>query len=282
MKTNNEQKRGFTIVELLTVMAVIAILIGLLVPALDLVRRIAKDTKQKAQLHSMDVALEIYKNDFGDYPDSYDGSVPVYNGAQRLTEALVGWDLLGVHPNTKFDTTDNATLYDATDSDNLKARKGPYIKLENAGANLLSDIYDDIAASDNFSGSGLTDSFVLCDVYGRFKNLNTKKKIGAPILYFKADTSETTQDCNDAGGYGDDIYDYTDNLEIIKMEVPQKPPLGPYFGDTTDDDKEFEQMILNDEITTIKRPYRADSYILMSAGFDGEYGTSDDVFNFEK
>jgi hypothetical protein len=24
----------------------------------------------------------------------------------------------------------------------------------------------------------------------------------------------------------------------------------------------------------------ADSYILISAGFDGEYGTSDDVFNF--
>ena len=30
------------------------------------------------------------------------------------------------------------------------------------------------------------------------------------------------------------------------------------------------------------RPYRADSYILMSAGFDGLYGTKDDVFNFEK
>jgi hypothetical protein len=27
------------------------------------------------------------------------------------------------------------------------------------------------------------------------------------------------------------------------------------------------------------RPYRADSYILMSAGFDGLYGTKDDVFN---
>jgi hypothetical protein len=34
------------------------------------------------------------------------------------------------------------------------------------------------------------------------------------------------------------------------------------------------------KITSPARPYRADSYILMSAGFDNEYGTSDDVFNF--
>ncbi len=27
-------------------------------------------------------------------------------------------------------------------------------------------------------------------------------------------------------------------------------------------------------------PIRADSYILMSAGFDGEYGTKDDIYNF--
>ena len=29
------------------------------------------------------------------------------------------------------------------------------------------------------------------------------------------------------------------------------------------------------------RPMRSESFILMSAGFDGVYGTADDVFNFE-
>jgi hypothetical protein len=39
----------------------------------------------------------------------------------------------------------------------------------------------------------------------------------------------------------------------------------------------------NEKITlTDGRPYRADSYILLSAGFDGQYGTPDDIFNFEK
>jgi len=30
------------------------------------------------------------------------------------------------------------------------------------------------------------------------------------------------------------------------------------------------------------RPYRSDSFILLSAGPDGLYGTGDDVFNFDE
>ena len=41
-------------------------------------------------------------------------------------------------------------------------------------------------------------------------------------------------------------------------------------------------MILNKQVTTIKRPYRAGSFILVSAGKDGLYGTADDIFNFTK
>ena len=32
---------------------------------------------------------------------------------------------------------------------------------------------------------------------------------------------------------------------------------------------------------TISRPNRSDSYILISAGFDGLYGTADDICNFD-
>lgn len=46
----------------------------------------------------------------------------------------------------------------------------------------------------------------------------------------------------------------------------------------------FYEEIRNKKIE-IPRPYRADSYILISAGFDGKYGPppdgkTDDVFNF--
>lgn len=44
----------------------------------------------------------------------------------------------------------------------------------------------------------------------------------------------------------------------------------------------FYEMTRNDEITTISRPYRSGSFILVSAGKDGQYGTADDIFNFNK
>ena len=36
----------------------------------------------------------------------------------------------------------------------------------------------------------------------------------------------------------------------------------------------------NDKVSVV-RPFKADSYILISAGWDGEYGTADDVCNFD-
>ena len=67
---NQTSKRAFTIVELLTVMSIIVILIGLLVPALNKVRQYATDVKQKAQFHSMDAAMELFHNEFDAYPPS--------------------------------------------------------------------------------------------------------------------------------------------------------------------------------------------------------------------
>ena len=102
------RKNGFTIIELLTVMGVIAVLIGLLIPALGLVKDNAKRIQQKAQFHGIDVGLEIFKTEFGSYPNSKDNLVPPaseavgYTGANKLAEAMVGLDLLGFHPNAVF------------------------------------------------------------------------------------------------------------------------------------------------------------------------------------
>ncbi|MBA7551883.1 hypothetical protein ES705_44434 [subsurface metagenome] len=78
MKSNVKQSNreaAFTIVELLTVMSIIVILIGLLVPALNKVKQYAYDVKQKAQFHSIEAAIELFNSEFDDYPDSgqYDG-----------------------------------------------------------------------------------------------------------------------------------------------------------------------------------------------------------------
>ena len=100
----SNSKGAFTIVELLTVMSIIVILISLLVPALNKVRRYAREVKQSAQFHAIAVALELFSNEFDGYPDSEpnDGDDIDYCGAMKLTEAMLGQDLLGFHPHSLF------------------------------------------------------------------------------------------------------------------------------------------------------------------------------------
>ena len=64
------QKYGFTLVEILTAIAVVAILLALLIPALTAVQDTAMRVKQRTQFHSIEVALETFSTDTGDYPPS--------------------------------------------------------------------------------------------------------------------------------------------------------------------------------------------------------------------
>lgn len=325
------QNKGFTIVEMLTVMGIIAILIGLLVPALNQVKDYSRQVQQKSQFHSIDVALEMFKTDFGAYPESYDNrgvstQAPVaplaqdinnYGGAQKLAEAMVGMDLLGLHPRSGF-RSDGANYFSYTNSyqwvyntttgiqnvgpdseksgeENIKARK-KYIDMENANAFRMQDVYNtNLSASQGgASGAFLATNYVLCDVYS--KNRTSGKKTGMPILYFKARINYTLQDFSIDGDYTDDIYNYDDNRALVCLGTADVTPvvheLENLTGGVTNAYVNFERMILNRQVQQstitaanpdgIYRPYRADSYILVSAGKDELYGTSDDIFNFEK
>jgi len=298
-----EKRAAFTIVELLTVMSIIVILIGLLVPALSSVKRFAKRVKQQAQFYSIGAALELFGNEEEGYPDTgaRDEANEEYCGALKLCEAMVGQDLLGFHPSSHFrsdltiDGTAATLLYDydpdsqADDpnEENLRSRKGPYLPLENANAYRLWHLY----------GQGQTvdfreDLFVLCDVYSRVTNRVTGKKVGMPILYYKANTSGIRHDPDYLPMPGDsegNIYNYLDNDELVKLGMPWAPGLTHPIcstggttstGDTADPRIFYEKTKNYDIAIEVGRPYRSDSYILLSAGFDGEYGTADDIFNF--
>ena len=59
---------AYTLLELLVVMAVIVVLLGLVLGTARYSRGKAKETAAKSQLHQISVALELYRNDYGQYP----------------------------------------------------------------------------------------------------------------------------------------------------------------------------------------------------------------------
>lgn len=287
MKSNVKQSNreaAFTIVELLTVMSIIVILIGLLVPALNKVKQYAREVKQKAQFHSIDAAIELFNSEFDGYPDSgpLGPDNQPYCGAMKLSEAMMGQDLMGFHPDSTFrsDGWNRAPglpgskwLYPDANSapvayeNSLSTRKGPYLPLENANAYWLEHLYPDIKS---FS----QEHFVLCDVFRRVTNLVTGQKIGMPILYYEANTANTmhnvtTLDLN--------IYNFMDNQAILDLGLPEDQSKEHRLVDPV----RFYMNTKNEKVTTASRPYKADTYILISAGNDGEYGTPDDICNFD-
>jgi len=295
-KRQSVARAAFTIVELLTVMSIIVILIGLLLPALNRVRIYAKEVRQRAQFHSIDAALELFNNEFDGYPPSSakDPKGADYCGAMKLCEAMMGQDMLGFHTNSVYrqdgwdkDQADGGIdLYPQSPlPDNLKARKGPFLPSESANAYSMRDTYgpDVGAALDPCS-------FVLCDVYTRPKP--GAKKTGMPVLYYKANTANNLHyypgppPIGELPLYGDDkgnIYNYFDNHELVWLGKPwvAGSSESPTKKHSLVDPGRFYKNTKSHKITTAIRPYRADSYILLSAGFDGEYGTADDIFNFE-
>ena len=257
-------------------MAVIGLVISLiwivLLSTLVYVMQLVYLVKQNAQFFEIGYALELFKSDFGYYPqsDPMDDEGRHYCGAMKLCEAVMGRDLQGFHPSSKFkaDGLDEsgAFLYNP---DTLEDRKGPYVPEASSNPYRLKDLYGDVGP---FEGN----EYVLCDIFRQVTNNDTGKKIGMPILYYKADTSKTTHDVNDPNN-PENIYDYRDNHALLSLDLPGKPgQRHPLYQNP----KIFYEMTRNYRSTKTNKPQRADTYILLSAGRDGLYGTEDDIPNF--
>jgi type II secretory pathway pseudopilin PulG len=280
----SKKRSAFTIIELLTVMSVIILLMGLLVPALNMVKRYAKRVMQKNQFHTIEVAMDIYNAEWEEYPSSQ-ADDPVgnpYCGAMRLAEAMVGQDLAGFNPVSKFrsdGTLDGpgtgTDLYGPLAKDDRSARR-QYLKPESANAHRLQDIYSDIGSYDPVDD----ENRVLCDAYSQVTHKVTGKLVGMPVLYYRADASRTMHDPT-AWGSSQNIYVFLDNYAFVQLDVPWDAQETHPLGAVPSGPPLFYEKTLNPNITVEGgRPYRADSYILWSAGFDGLYGNDDDVLNF--
>lgn len=106
---------AFTLVELLTVIFIIALLSGILIPAISGARTQAKKAATSVLFSNIEKGCEAFNTEFGAYPQSRglnpfeQGNNVMLNGAQWLTLQLIGLDGRGyVKPELRNDKPVNA------------------------------------------------------------------------------------------------------------------------------------------------------------------------------
>ena len=281
---------GLTMIELLTVVAIIAILVGILIPATQAARRAAQNAKQKAQLTAIDVALTTFREDYGDYPPSDMSISPgplYYCGAQKLAEALVGRDMGGFDPNSRWSVDDGAYRSSAN-------RKGFYLDPGTGHPFRVGNRSPQVPGLYPLVLPLAPDTFVLCDVYPRTRvevlegAAIRDVRMGSPILYYRARSDPLRK-------MSSQIYTCEDNMDLIgaKERFEQRKDAGPWRLDPPNTlaqvRQSFYEFIRDPRVPLgvaadagSGLPYRPDSYILVSAGLDGIYGTTDDMCNFSR
>ncbi|MCX6731429.1 MAG: prepilin-type N-terminal cleavage/methylation domain-containing protein, partial [Candidatus Parcubacteria bacterium] len=71
-----ENKKGFTLIELLVVISIIGLLSSIVLASLNSARAKARDAKRMSDLHQLQLALELYYNQYGQYPDVQNPNPP--------------------------------------------------------------------------------------------------------------------------------------------------------------------------------------------------------------
>ncbi|MGB2986973.1 MAG: hypothetical protein WBE26_13960 [Phycisphaerae bacterium] len=343
------QATAFSLVELLTVIFIISLLIGILIPSVNSARNAAKRLTTSKTLDSINVGLEMFKNDNGSdfrqtngYPPSFahpripgcgfNASVgqfpflpekPVVYGAHWLPAMLMGVDNLGYVKRSSVPTDLQETPWCwyprpgmECDMNRPLERMQLYldrgvktIPTERLPGHPPEDLDELFPGWDEDSDSkdGMQTLPVIVDAFDQ------------PILYYVASThghmSNMLEDVRDpdndySGGPQQDgtpFFFHQDNIGFTGDKDKGHP--GWNFGNREKyhaiaesgadlyasqivapanretfaryilDRKLYVSLVGNPDRDAVLRPVKADSYLLISAGPDGRYGTNDDVSN---
>ncbi len=343
---------AFSLVELLTVIFIISLLIGILIPSLSAARSAAKKSKTNSDLKALTTALELFHNDnerefphTNGYPPSWSHppfpgwsdfrphegqfpflqETPVVYGAHWLPAMLLGLDNLGFvqRSSVPHALRDEPWMWYSPEPEGSGSRPLSraqfYIEPEGVRTIPTRNLRGRRPTEGDFfpDWDDMRDLPVMVDAFEQ------------PILYYVANrhgrTSNMVEDVHDENNIytGDDqeegppFYFHQDNVGFTgyATEGGGDEP-GWDFGRGThalanpgdavtadhmmdEENREtFARFILDRMILrTIGRmiedddasdppstmplnPTNPDSYILISAGADGRYGTGDDIANF--
>lgn len=331
LTTRTPRRTGFTLVELLTVIGIISLLIGILLPSLSRARDQAKRLRVQAQVSAVEKGLELFYNDFRNYPDSSygqdiirwsagyvgNGLVPPDNGqesflsgAHWLARALTGHDFGGVDSRGVMLERRGASTVDFSAFRGDTATPGQYS--ERKGTYLDAPVF----ARDD-------DTKFINATSGTFRGPSTRRLVvidgyNFPILYYRANPRarlpfQTGQDVQINGVYnqGDNAmltgglvptggssegWDFAGanfrhglgwfgqgnaNTSVNANNIHEKAPSNttpPYRG------KGFADFVHDENAHEAGGAMKAqlpESFLLVSPGKDGVYGSDDDVTNIK-
>ncbi len=90
-----KRQTAFTIIELLTVIAIIAILTGIIVPVYSRAKDNANRSSDMADMNSIRVALGLYREDQGAYPPQLLGYVTLYSSGPNIGNVIPAHEIKG-------------------------------------------------------------------------------------------------------------------------------------------------------------------------------------------
>ncbi len=343
---------AFTLVELLTVVFIISLLIGILIPSINSARTAAKKATTAKALDSIKVGMEMFKNDNGadfrqtnGYPPSFahppipgytfqshlgefpfldpisDGRPPSVSGAHWLPAMLMGVDNLGYVKRSSVpnenDLRKKPWLWYSDDPFQDESYRKPermplYLDPGNTRTKATKDIpgrenreffprWDDVrqlpVIVDAFDQPVL---YYVASTHGRTTNMveedhiadnaydgRRPQEIGVPF-YFHQDNEAFTGTSSDAEETVELGWDFGGRPrehaigESGSMLTPAQLVDADHrntFARYIVDRKIFESLRIDSADGAPLRPVNADSYLLITAGPDGRYGTADDVTN---
>jgi prepilin-type N-terminal cleavage/methylation domain-containing protein len=267
------------------------------------------------EMYRNDNADDRTSRETNGYPPSAQAEDPATPGSQNICGAqwavryLLGKDLRGYAPRRNAplamqnpgDPGEEVTWYDFDGGGRpLVDRVGPYVPAEST---LVVPTKDLPQAASNGSSMADAEQLVFVDTYGYpilyyVASARQSAKAGSylashigltPGIYTHRDNGMLTGLCkNDACGVNGEPWNFGLGKNHGLKNFGADPPLATTI---TDDTYTFQYFIMNKELYSATSgdpdteptvvPYRKDSFILIAAGFDGLFGTRDDVTNFE-
>jgi prepilin-type N-terminal cleavage/methylation domain-containing protein len=261
-------RRGFTLTELLVVIMIIAMLAGIVTPAVLQAQRAARNAAIKAEIDMLHMAIMNYKNEYGSFPPCYDTApTAAPDGSGKLT-SVAQKHLQRIFPRC---TTVSGTAGQFRDSVPLTP--------VNSLVAWLSGYSDDPANPLTATPRAKLFDFDQLRL-GSTDNTNTQSLKRSRLVYYPSGKPASPYIYINSSAYGTTNSDGTVNtpasfnVPIVYVSTANgSTPFTP-----TPSTISPESQVLADGSFYFNR----DTFQILSAGRDGEFGTDDDVSNFWK